>query len=123
MYDPSQFIDRNTATKQNTQIGVVIGDGEKKIEGLRMLRDFVYEVVGKTENGNPIHRLNQIPDLAFCLELQKYTLDGNFDRVSSAIVAMFEFRKRFVLMKESTEKSKQDQTPLREKLKRKFVRT
>lgn len=29
--------------------GVVVGDGDKKLEGLSMLRDFLYEVVGYTE--------------------------------------------------------------------------
>jgi hypothetical protein len=121
MYDPSVYVDRNAIMKQNTQIGVVIGDGEKKIEGLRMLHDFIYEVIGKTENNVPVYRLHQVFDLAFCLELQKYTLDGNFDRVSSAIVAMFEFKKRFVLMQESTEKSKQNTKSLKERLKRKYA--
>lgn len=122
MYDPSVFVDRNSILKDTTQIGVVVGDSEKKLEGLRMLRDFLYEVVGKTENNTPVYRLHHIPDLAFCLELQKYTLDGNYDRVSSAIVAMFEFRKRFVLMQESTEQStRTSNIPLRERLKRKYV--
>ena len=123
MHDPTVFIDRNNTSKSNIPIGVVIGDGERKFEGLRLLRDFVYEIVGKTENGSPIYRLHQINDLAFCLELQRFNLTGNFDRISTAIVAMFEFKKKYVLLKESVSKGSSSNTkPLSQRLKRKFIR-
>jgi hypothetical protein len=103
--------------------GCLVGDGETKLEGLRELRDFLYEVVGKTENDTPIYRLNQINSLAFCLELQRYSLSGNFDRVSAAIVAMFEFKKQFVLLKDQIETTNNpDRLPLKDRLKRKLVR-
>lgn len=122
MYDPTVFTDRSVKRGPNSQIGVVIGDGEKKLEGLRELRDFLYEVVGKTENGDNVYRLNHINSVAFCLELQRYNLTDNFDRVSSAIVAMFEFKKDFVLLKESTMQTNRVTTPLKDRLKRKLVR-
>jgi hypothetical protein len=124
MLDPSHYTERSVKTSTNVQYGVVVGDTEKKLEGLRYLRDFLYEVVGKTENGAPVYRLNSIDSLALCLELQRYSLAGNFDRVSSAIVAMFEFKKDFALLKESVERNtRANNGPgLKELLKRKLVR-
>lgn len=121
MLDPTSMIERSVRNSTNTAYGVVIGDGEKKLEGLRELKDFVYEVVGKTENNTKIHRLNHINSVAFCLELQRYSLTGNFDRVSSAIVAMFEFKKDYILLKESMETNSKRTThkSLKDRLKRK----
>ena len=121
MYDPTAFVDRSLKLP-NAQIGVVIGDGEKKLEGLRLLRDFIYEVVGKTEKGDNVYRLNQIHSLAFSLELQRYSLNGNYDRVSSAIVAMFEFKKDFILRKDDMEPfNRIIPATLKERLKRKSL--
>ena len=121
MFDPTAFSDRSIKNNNAIGYGVIIGDGEKKLEGLRLLKDFVYEVVGKTENGTSVFRLNQINSIAFCLELQRYNLAGNFDRISSAIVAMFEFRKDFVLKKQSID-STTSYIPLSKRLTRKYIR-
>lgn len=122
MYDPSEYIDRSLGVKGKQQIGIVIGDGEKKIEGLRMLRDYLYEIVAKTEKGDKIYRLHRTNDLALCLELQRFNLEGNFDRVSTAIIAMFEFKKDFVLLKEQAQSSSTTHIPLSKRLKRKSIR-
>jgi hypothetical protein len=118
MIDPTSFTDRSIKNKMSVGYGVVVGDAETKIEGLRELRDFIYTVVGKTEYNTPIYRINQVNSLAFCLELQRYNLEGNFDRVSSAIVAMFEFKKDFILGKEEVESKDNNTKSLRERLKR-----
>lgn len=122
MLDPTALIDRSIKDKASIGYGVVVGDTEKKLEGLRMLKDFIYEVVGKTENNTELYRLNTIISLSFCLELQRFNLSGNFDRISSAIVAMFEFKKDFIQLKQrilhDTDSSK---VPLRDRLKRKHT--
>jgi len=119
MLDPTAMTERSVRNKMSPGYGVVVGDADKKLEGLRELRDFIYTIVGKTENGNPIYRINQIASLAFCLELQRYSLEGNFDRTSSAIVAMFEFKKDFLLLKDLVTKTRDNtKVSLRERLKR-----
>lgn len=120
MHDPSFASDRSGYLKGQAPIGIVIGDGEKKFEGLRLLRDYIYEIVAKTEKGDNVYRLHLINLLPFCLELQRFNLSGNFDRISDAILAMFEFKKDFVLKKEYVSSGKNSTTKrLADKMKRK----
>jgi hypothetical protein len=93
-------MDKTISNKQSIPIGITIGDGETKLEGLRMVYDLVYEIIGKTEDGLPIYRLHEIDDIAYLLELQKFNLIDNFDRISTAIMAAYEFKKDFYLLKE-----------------------
>lgn len=103
--DPSTYINRSIDGPKVTGYGIIIGDGDIKLEGMRMVRDFLYEVVGKTIDDTPIYRFQQIYDVSFLLELDRFVFGKNADRLSSAIVAMFEFRKdALILEKELTNK-------------------
>lgn len=109
--DPSSYINRSVDGPRITGYGIVIGDGDIKLEGMRMVRDFLYEIVGKTSDDTPIYRFNQIYDISFLLELDRFIFGRNADRLSSAIVAMFEFRKDSLLLKrEANSKSKTNNT-------------
>ena len=96
--DPSSYINRSIKGPDVSSYGIVIGDGDIKLEGMRMVRDFLYEVVGKTNEDTPIYRFEQIFDVSFLLELDRFIFGRNADRLSSAIVAMFEFRKDTLLL-------------------------
>lgn len=100
--DPSSYINRSVDGPHVTGYGIVIGDGDIKLEGMRMVRDFLYEIVGRTDDDTPIYRFQQIYDLAFLLELDRFIFGRNADRLSSAIVAMFEFRKDSLLLERDT---------------------
>lgn len=109
--DPSSYINRSVDGPRITGYGIVIGDGDIKLEGMRMVRDFLYEIVGKTSDDTPIYRFNQIYDISFLLELDRFIFGRNADRLSSAIVAMFEFRKDSLLLeREANSKSKINNT-------------
>lgn len=109
--DPSSYINRSVDGPHITGYGIVIGDGDIKLEGMRMVRDFLYEIVGKTSDDTPIYRFNQIYDISFLLELDRFIFGRNADRLSSAIVAMFEFRKDSLLLeREANSKSKTNNT-------------
>lgn len=109
--DPSSYINRSVDGPRITGYGIVIGDSDIKLEGMRMVRDFLYEVVGKTSDDTPIYRFNQIYDISFLLELDRFIFGRNADRLSSAIVAMFEFRKDSLLLeREANSKSKTNNT-------------
>lgn len=109
--DPSSYINRSVDGPRITGYGIVIGDGDIKLEGMRMVRDFLYEIVGKTSDDTPIYRFNQIYDISFLLELDRFIFGRNADRLSSAIVAMFEFRKDSLLLeREANSKSKTNNT-------------
>ena len=82
--------------------GIVIGDGEIKLEGMRMLRDFLYEVVGKTIDDIPIYRFQQIYDISFLLELDRFIFGKNLIDNRKACLTHFQhtcldFLKRFLV--------------------------
>lgn len=59
------------------------------------LRDWLLEVRGKDTNGNPKLNLHYIYDPALLRELLKWNLKGNFDRVSTLLVGMFDMKECF----------------------------
>lgn len=69
--------------------GINLDNDIRKLQGLKLLQAMLYKVVGKDEDDNDIVFLETIPDLSFLIELQKWRIDGNFDRVSDAIVEAF----------------------------------
>lgn len=63
--------------------GVNIGEGDNAVNAIIGLKQWLYEIVNKNEDGSNIYRLHYIFDLPTLLELQKYNSKGNFDRVSA----------------------------------------
>lgn len=102
MLDPTNANTRKLTNPNNNDYGIVIGDGDKKYNGLRMLKEFIYEPLSYTADGKPIRRLKSISSVRLLLECQRFTAEGNFDHISAAIVAMYVFladslnTKRFV---------------------------
>lgn len=111
--DPSSYINRSVEGPKQTGYGIVIGDGDIKLEGMRMVRDFLYEIVAHTEDDVPIYRFQQIYDVSFLLELDRFIFGRNADRLSSAIVAMFEFRKDALLLERDLSAKKSANTNIR----------
>lgn len=109
--NPTAYIDSSVITNEDlSNYGMSIGGAEVKYTGLTLLKDFIYEVLDLSDDGEFI-RLYEIHSLPFLLELQRYNSTGNFDRISTAILAMYEFKKdefkkRTGLFKTSTTKNK-----------------
>lgn len=91
MLDPTNANTRKLTNPNNNDYGIVIGDGDKKYNGLRMLKEFIYEPLSYTADGKPIRRLKSINSVRLLLECQRFTAEGNFDHISAAIVAMYVF--------------------------------
>lgn len=91
MLDPTNVNTRKLTNPNNNDYGIVIGDGDKKYNGLRMLKEFIYEPLSYTADGKPIRRLKSISSVRLLLECQRFTAEGNFDHISAAIVAMYVF--------------------------------
>lgn len=91
MLDPTNANTRKLINPNNNDYGIVIGDGDKKYNGLRMLKEFIYEPLSYTADGKPIRRLKSISSVRLLLECQRFTAEGNFDHISAAIVAMYVF--------------------------------
>lgn len=85
-YEPLYVWDSAVKEKVSTSYGYNIGSGPKKLDGLRLLKEFLYEVIGKNEFGEDIYVFERFLDYQTILELKKFNAEGNFDRVSSLIL-------------------------------------
>lgn len=72
--------------------GYIITDGTKKLDAMRLLKEMLYEEIGKDEFGNPVRMFHRIYDYQSILELKKWSLKGNFDRVSEMLVRAIEYK-------------------------------
>ncbi len=88
MKDPSNKLD-NKETRSNAGYGIIIGDGEKKLNGLTYWREFLYTPISTTKDGDIKLNLHYIYDLPLLLELQNFDLKHNFDRISTSIIAIY----------------------------------
>ena len=92
MKDPIEIWDTSLKGSVASTYGVNMGDGPKKLEGLRLLKEMLYTEIGKNENGNEIYFFQTIYDYQSILELKKWNAVGNFDRVSEMIMRALRWR-------------------------------
>ncbi|UWD53418.1 MAG: Terminase [Bacteriophage sp.] len=85
-YEPLYVWDSAVKEKVSTSYGYNIGSSSKKLDGLRLLKEFLYEVIGKNEFGEDIYVFERFLDYQTILELKKFNAEGNFDRISSLIL-------------------------------------
>lgn len=85
-YEPLYVWDSAVKEKVSTSYGYNIDSGVKKLDGLRLLKEFLYEVIGKNEFGEDIYVFERFLDYQTILELKKFNAEGNFDRISSLIL-------------------------------------
>lgn len=85
-YEPLYVWDSAVKEKVSTSYGYNIDSGPKKLDGLRLLKEFLYEVIGKNEFGEDIYVFERFLDYQTILELKKFNAEGNFDRISSLIL-------------------------------------
>lgn len=85
-YEPLYVWDSAVKEKVSISYGYNIGSGLKKLDGLRLLKEFLYEVIGKNEFGEDIYVFERFLDYQTILELKKFNAEGNFDRISSLIL-------------------------------------
>lgn len=85
-YEPLYVWDSSVKEKVSTSYGYNISSGLKKLDGLRLLKEFLYEVIGKNEFGEDIYVFERFLDYQTILELKKFNAEGNFDRISSLIL-------------------------------------
>lgn len=85
-YEPLYVWDSAVKEKVSISYGYNINSGLKKLDGLRLLKEFLYEVIGKNEFGEDIYVFERFLDYQTILELKKFNSEGNFDRISSLIL-------------------------------------
>jgi hypothetical protein len=72
------------------EYGIYIGEGDNAVDGIINLKKWLYQIINTNEDGSPVYRIHYIPDLPTLLELQQYTINGNFDRISALRLLTFE---------------------------------
>lgn len=97
MKDPVEIWDTSLKGHIASTYGVNMGggangDSTKKLEGLRLLKEMLYSVIGKDELGNDVYLFQTIYSYQHILELKKWNAVGNFDRVSSMIIRGLQWR-------------------------------
>ncbi len=98
--DPTNKLEYKDA-KGDIGYGIIIGDGEKKLDGLSYLREWLYTPIFTDNDGNVKYNLHYIYDLPFLLELQNFDISHNFDRISDAIVAIYYIKAQTLKKKDS----------------------
>ncbi len=72
--------------------------GDRKKLGIMYLEDWHVKPRGVDENGNVVLNIHRVYDLAWLREMKKFNPEkGNFDRISDAIVAMFELKENYAI--------------------------
>lgn len=91
-FEPLYVFDTTLKGKVGSSYGYVIGDGVKKLESIRLLKEMLYEVIGQTEFGTNIYAFERILDYQTIIELKKWNSKGNYDRVSALLIRAIEYK-------------------------------
>lgn len=105
-HEPLFVWDSSFKGKINNVYGYNITDGVKKLDALRLLKEMLYEEIGKDEHGNPVRFFHRILDYQTILELKKWSNVGNFDRVSEMLIRAIEYKGMDILAKDQTNSKK-----------------
>lgn len=104
--EPLFVWDASIKGKVNNTYGYNINNSNK-LEAIRLLKEFLYEEIGKDENGKPIRNFHRIYDYQSILELKKWSTLGNYDRVSEMLLRGIEWKAKQLLNQEELANRKQ----------------
>lgn len=85
-HEPLYVWDANIKEKVSSTYGYVITDGQRKLDAIRLFKEFLWVEIGRDELGNTIYNFNRIIDYQSVLEIKKWNSEGNFDRVSALLL-------------------------------------
>jgi hypothetical protein len=105
-YEPLFVWDASLKGKVSNTYGFNVGDSAKKLEALRLLKEMLYEEIGKDEHGQPVRNFHRIYDYQTILELKKWSVKGNYDRVSEMLVRAIEYKSMNIAAKQELENRK-----------------
>ena len=108
--EPLFVWDASFKGKVNTTYGFNISGEQHKLDCVRLTKEFLYEEIGKDEQENPIRNFHRIYDYQTILELKKWSVKGNYDRVSSMLLRGIEWKGFNILAGDELEHRK-DLTP------------
>lgn len=105
-HEPLFVWDASYKGKFNSTYGYNVSGGQRKLDCLRLLKEFLYEEIGKDEQGNPVRNFHHIYDYQTILELKKWNALGNYDRVSEMIIRGIEWKSMNLLADEELKSKK-----------------
>ena len=85
-HEPLYVWDATIKEKTSSTYGYVITEGTRKLDALRLFKEFLWTEIGKDENGEPVYMFHRIYDYQAILEIKKWNAMGNFDRVSEMLL-------------------------------------
>lgn len=106
---PDAVISANVKSSKVARIYGCHMNDKLKDAGEKYLKDWLLEVQDYDEDGNPVRNLDRIYSIGLLEELIQYNRKGNFDRVMSMIMCMFQVQEE-VLGKVYEETNKSNRT-------------
>lgn len=85
-HEPLYVWDATIKEKTSSTYGYIITEGTRKLDALRLFKEFLWTEIGKDENGEPVYMFHRIYDYQAILEIKKWNAMGNFDRVSEMLL-------------------------------------
>lgn len=85
-HEPLYVWDSNIKEKVSSTYGYVITEGTRKLDALRLFKEFLWTTIGKNANGEDVYMFERIYDYQAILEIKKWNPMGNFDRVSEMLL-------------------------------------
>lgn len=96
--EPEMAHNKELASKSAGNTFLMNMAGERKKLGIMYLEDWHVKPRGVDENSKVVLNVHRIYDLGFLREMRKHNpAKGNFDRISDAIVAMFELKENYAV--------------------------
>lgn len=92
-FSPVEVWDTKIKGEIPNEYGIDLTNDIRKIQGLELLKEMLYERIGSNDDDTDKLFLDAIPDPIALLEISKWNNDGNFDRVSDFIVRAFQWKK------------------------------
>lgn len=96
-YEPIFLWDATLKGQYSSTYGYNMSDGGTKLEAIRLTQEFLYEEIGKDEQGNPIRNFHRIYDYQTIVEFKKWSSVGNYDRVSETLLRGISWKARKTL--------------------------
>jgi hypothetical protein len=97
--EPEMVHNKELASKSAGNSFLMNMNDDRKRIGIMYLEDWHVQIRGLDENNNRILNVHRIYDIAWLREMRAFNPEkGNYDRISDAIVAMFELKENYANM-------------------------
>lgn len=105
--EPEMLHNKEVASKSAGNSYLMNMGGDRKNLGILYLEDWHEQPRGVNELGHRILNVHRIYDIAFLREMEKHSTDGNFDRISDAIIYMYMMKERVASIRKERRANKE----------------